>query len=81
MAPLALATQCRYVDTSSGEEMVVKVVKVHYDDVAPYYTVMLPSGKCQHFAQCQHFAHFCHPHVTHKKQTSHPQHGTLPSSP
>ena len=38
---LATGAKCLYHDHSSGTDLVARVVKVHFDDIPPYYTITI----------------------------------------
>jgi hypothetical protein len=38
---LATGTKCLYHDHASGMDLVARVVKVHFDDIPPYYTITI----------------------------------------
>ena len=41
---IAPGTRCSYTDSRTGSVLQVTVLKVHRDDVVPYYTILLPNG-------------------------------------
>ena len=36
--------ECNYTDTHSGQTCTVKILKVHYDNQPPYYSIRMPDG-------------------------------------
>ena len=41
---LAKGLECYYTDKKTGETVPVKILKVHFDDPPPYYSIKMPDG-------------------------------------